>query len=154
MPKETWKCFTANEILLAHHSIHKITEPLGTIPTSIHFLNKLEEHIGFLSFSCQLILELWRTLYTNVFVLCSVKERNRHIRNQPSPSMTLCHSIHDPIRDWQTARSEEITSPRLQCSKVFDHVATAPNLTLKIIRLAFCVPSPSLNTRLLIIHCH
>ena len=60
MPKEAWKCFTANEILLAHYSIHKIAEPLGTIPSSVHFLNKLEEHIGFLFFSCQLILELWR----------------------------------------------------------------------------------------------
>ena len=112
MPKETGKCFTTNEIFLAHHSIHKITEPLGTIPTSIHFLVKLEKHISFLSFSCQLILELWRTLTTNVFVLCSVKERIRCTRNQPSPTVAFCHRIHNPIRDRQTARSEKITSPR------------------------------------------
>ena len=122
MPKEAWKCFATNEIFLAHHSIHKIAEPVRPIPTSVHFLNKVEEHIGFLSFSCQLILELWRTHSTYVFVLCNVKERIRRIR----------HSIHDPIRDWQTARSEEIASPRLQGSKIFDRVATAPDLTTEL----------------------
>ena len=42
--------------------------------------------------------------------------------------MTLRHCIHYPIRDRQNAWSEEISSPRLQGSKVVDHIPTAPDL--------------------------